>query len=383
MFKVNSRGFGFGWMLILGLTLFVGQSMGVWAQSSIQSRDLSQVILTLSEKQQASLGVRVGMLVPAQGIQWSVSASVVVPPEKQFTITAPYAGQISRLMVGLGDSFKAGAPLAQFVSPALGEVRRLLAEAQIDFKNSKAAAQRDQALFDEGIIPAVRLQLSLSKQEASLAMLQSRQAELNASGLVFESNAGYSTGTLKSPIDGSVVEAFTSVGQRLEPGALLFKIADTSSLQLELQLSPEKAAQLHIGDEVTMPSHAAKAKIVAISRSVDPSQMSKARAVVITKGRLQAGDLVTVNVTTKAKPVTTQPNAPGIQNIWLIPSRALTQFKGRQWLFLANEKGFVAHSVNVLSASEDTSTIECSLPTNARAALTGVSSLLALIQKEE
>ena len=118
-------------------------------------------ILSITTKQQASLGVQVAAVQASTGGQLLASATVVMPPGKEFTVSAPYAGQVSRLLVGVGDSVKAGAALAHFTSPMLGDARRLLNEALLEYKNSSAAAQRDQAMFDEGIIPAVRLQLSL------------------------------------------------------------------------------------------------------------------------------------------------------------------------------------------------------------------------------
>jgi len=119
-----------------------------------QSVGSSFVPLPLTAKQQSSLGVQVASVQASTGGQLLASATVVMPPGKEFTVSAPYAGQVSRLLVGVGDTVKAGAALAHFTSPMLGDARRLLNEASLDFKNASAAAQRDQAMFDEGIIPA-------------------------------------------------------------------------------------------------------------------------------------------------------------------------------------------------------------------------------------
>ncbi|MEY4122406.1 MAG: hypothetical protein RLZZ457_1244, partial [Pseudomonadota bacterium] len=184
-----------------GLCLTVAQTQ---AQSQSQSQS-APVALAISAKQQASLGVQVASVQASTQGQVLASATVVTPPGKEITVSAPYAGQISRLLVGVGDNVKAGGSLANFTSPLLGDARRLLTEASLDYKTASAAAQRDQAMFDEGIIPAVRLQLSRAKQEAAKSLLQSREAELAASGMRFEGdNAGYATGVLKSPLSGTV-----------------------------------------------------------------------------------------------------------------------------------------------------------------------------------
>ncbi len=345
---------------------------------AVQSAAGTPVLLPLSTKQQASLGVQVAAVQASTGGQLLASATVVMPPGKEFTVSAPYAGQVSRLLVGVGDTVKAGAALAHFTSPMLGDARRLLNEASLDYKNASAATQRDQAMFDEGIIPAVRLQLSRSKQEAAQAQLHAREAELVAAGMRFDSNTGYATGTLKAPLSGTVSEAFVAVGQRVEAGAMLFKLADSSQLQLDVQLSSDKAAQLQVGDEVSIASRNAKAKIIGVSRAVDASQSARARATVTTRGSLQAGELVSITVHAKGKASAAKPETQ-----WLVPARAVTQWRGKPWLFVANDKGFEAQAVTLLSSTDDLSLVEAALPAGSKVAVTGIASLRALLQKDE
>ena len=358
----------------LGALLLLAIALG----ASSQALGGASVLLPLNPKQQAILGIQVSQLQSSSGAQLLVSASVVTPPGKEFTISAPYAGQISRLFAGVGDSFKVGAPLAQFTSPMLGDARRLLNEASIDYKNAKAAAERDQAMFDEGIIPAVRLQLTRSKQEAALAQLHAREAELSVSGTSFDVGSGYSTGTLKAPVSGTVLEAFTAVGQRVEAGTVLFKLADASQLQLDLQLSSDKAAQIQVGDEVSLVARSAKAKIIGVSRAVDSSQLARARAVVTTRGSLQAGELVSVMVQARGLL-----NASKGSDRWLLPTRAVTQWKGQPFVFVANEQGFEAKRVLVISSTDDMSIVEVSMPLGAKVAITGIASLRAMLQKDK
>jgi membrane fusion protein, heavy metal efflux system len=346
--------------------------------TAVQSTASAPVLLPLSTKQQASLGVQVAAVQASTGGQLLASATVVMPPGKEFTVSAPYAGQVSRLLVGVGDTVKTGAALAHFTSPMLGDARRLLNEASLEYKNASAAAQRDQAMFDEGIIPAVRLQLSRSKQEAAQAQLHAREAELLAAGMRFDANTGYATGTLKAPLSGTVSEAFVAVGQRVEAGAMLFKLADSSQLQLDVQLSSDKAAQLQVGDEVSIASRNAKAKLIGVSRAVDASQSARARATVTSRGSLQAGELVSVTVHAKGKSGAAKPDTQ-----WLVPARAVTQWRGKPWLFVANDKGFEAQTVTVLSSTDDLSLVEAALPAGSKVAVTGIASLRALLQKDE
>ena len=350
-------------------------SAAAWAQGPEAS---APVALALTPKQQTTLGVQVVPLQAASAGAVLVTASVVAPPGKEVAVSAPYPGQVTRWWVGVGDNVKAGAPLAQFTSPMLGDARRQLNEATLDYKNASAAAARDQAMFDEGIIPAVRLQLSRAKQEAAQAQLQSREAELSAAGVRFDANTSYATGTLKAPIAGVVVDTAGTVGQRVESGAVLIKVADSSQLQLDMQLSNDKASLMQAGDEISIPARNAKAKLLGVTRSVDASQSARARASVTQRGSLQAGELVSVTVHAKGKASNAKPDTQ-----WLVPARALTQWRGKPWLFVTTEQGFEAVPVTVLSASDDTAFVQANLAPSRKVAVSGIAALRGLLQKDE
>ena len=344
--------------------------------------------LTLDAKQQAALGVRIAPIQAALVGQLLASATVTTPPGKDITVTAPYAGQLSRVLVGLGDTVRIGTALGHFTSPMVGDARRQWHEASLEAQNSRAALQRDQALFEEGIIPAVRLQLSRNKDEAAKAAVQSRAAELTASGLRFEGpgsasniGSGYATGVMQSPISGVVVDAFTSVGQRVEAGTVLFKLADTRELQLDIQLSGDKAARLKVGDAVQIPSRNAQARITGVSRALDAGQSAKARAKVTQRGSLQIGEVVSIQLQPGLGTMDSNGKATG--PAWTVPSRALSQWQNQPLIFVANATGFSAQRVRMVSSNDDTSVIEATLPANAKVAITGVASLRALLQKDE
>jgi multidrug efflux pump subunit AcrA (membrane-fusion protein) len=258
----------------------------------------------------------------------------------------------------------------------------------LEAQNTRAALQRDQALFEEGIIPAVRLQLSRSKDEAAKAALQSRSAELGASGLRFDGpssasayGAGYATGVLQSPISGVVIDTFTAVGQRVEAGTVLFKLADPRELQLDIQLSSDKASQISVGDTVRIPLRDATAQIVGVSRALDAGQSAKARAKVTQRGTLQIGDVVSVQLQPRVQARLSSSSGP--QSAWTVPAQALSQWQGRSWIFVASPAGFAAQPVRLLSTNDDTCVIEASLPPTSKVASAGVASLRAMLQKDE
>lgn len=330
--------------------------------------------LVLDAQQQAALGIQLASVQPALGGLWLASATVSVPPGKEVTVTAPYPGVVTRIDAGLGDKVQAGAVLATWSSPMLADARRQTREAQLDAQTAQAALQRDQALLAEGVIPAARLQLSQNKFQAAEAARLAREAELRSAG-TGAASGDYASATLRSPLTGSVVDVAVSVGQRVDTGAVLFRVADTRQLQLDLVLSPEKAAQLKTGDAVSVPSRDAKGVLVGISRGVDATQQAKARARVTVPGSLRAGEVLSVQLHA------TTPSETG--TLWQVPARAVVSQRGQSWLFVATAKGFQPTAVRVQSSNDDQSVVQATLAAQSRVAVTGLASLIALLQKGE
>ena len=329
--------------------------------------------ITLDAAQQAALGVRSTPVLPASQQQLLASATVTVPPGQEVTVAAPFAGVIARLDAGLGDNVRAGAPLALLGSPQLADARRQLREAELDARNAQAALQRDQAMHDEGIIPAARLQITRNRQQVAEAHWLAQQSALKATGL--GAGSDYASGQLSAPRAGTVVEVQASVGQRIEAGAVLFRIADLRQLQLDITLSGDKAARLRVGDMVSVPSHDAKAVLLGVSRSLDASQQARARARVTVPGRLQAGEALQVQL----QPATDAKAPAG----WQVPARALLQLQGQSWVLVATAKGYAPTPVQVLSTNDDSATVQGPLNAQQRVASTGLAALRPLLQKAD
>lgn len=328
-------------------------------------------IVTLDAARQAALGVRTTAILPATAQSLLATATVTVPPGQEMTVSVPMAGLVSRLDVGLGDPVRAGTTLAWLSSPALADARRQLREAELEARQADAALQRDQAMFDEGIIAAARLQNTRSRQQAAQAHWEAQRSALHATGLDLAPD--YASARILAPRAGTVVDVQASVGQRLEAGALLMRIADLRQLQLDIVLSGEKASQLKVGDRVMIPEQEAQARVHAISHSLDASQQARARARVTVPGRLQVGQSVQVQLQTAL------PQGPGA---WQVPARALMQIRGQNLLLVARENGFAPTAVQVVSANDDVAVVQGPLQANQRVASAGLAALRALLQSE-
>ena len=349
----------------------------------VHAQEFTPKPLKLTANQQAAMGVNFTQAISVDVGSVLISASVTVPPEKQAILSAPYPGQLSQMIVGIGDSVKAGSPLAYFTSPQMGDSRRMLLEATLDARLAKEALARDNELFKEGIIPQSRLNITKAKAENANATLLARQSELKAAGINFDDSKdkeafnSYATGALKSPIQGTVVEAHNLIGQRVDTGTLLFRIADITTLNLEINTSGFKAIGIQPGDEIIIASRKAKARVTGVSQAVSASQSARVRAVVEERGTLQMGEVVTATIQTKMKPKGQD------KSLWQVPARAIITWKGQSAVFILTGTGVELQPVSVISSDDDLASIQAPFPAEVKVAVTGIASLKALAQKGE
>jgi len=363
---------------IIGWSLALLATLPSWAQTA-PSANAMQTAQTpspaalaeirLDAAQQAALGIRLGTVQPAQALGLLANATVTVPPGQEVTVAAAVDGVISQLRVGVGDAVRMGAPLADFSSMALAELRRQTRDAEAQARNAQAALQRDEAMFSEGLIAEARVRVTRNHAQAAQAHWQSLLASLRASGLGAE-EGDFAQGQVRAPRAGEVVEVWPRVGQRVEAGAPLFRIADLRQLQLEIALSADKATQLKAGDAVVVPSHGARGVLLGVGRAVDASQQVRARARVTQVGQLVAGATVAVRL---------EPNLAREASGWQVPAEALLRHQGRTWVLRASAQGFTPVPVQVRTSDDAHAVVQGALREGDRMAVTGLAALRPLM----
>ena len=159
--------------------------------------------VSLSPEQARTLGVRFQSIQSSDELNISAHARVVLRPDAQAIVAAPYAGALPRVLVAVGQSVRAGQPVVTFTSPQLYEARRAVAEAESQSRLAQQSLTRDRLLHEDGIIAASRWQSTQARATEAAAMAQARRAELAASGVKLAGNSPFltrqSTCSVRSP----------------------------------------------------------------------------------------------------------------------------------------------------------------------------------------
>lgn len=339
--------------------------------------------LVLSAAEIDNLGIEVAAPNSAQRLSAaSASARVVVPPASEFVVSAPQPGLIARLLVASGDTVTQGQVLGELQSPGFLSVQRDYLDAASANNLTQSQLKRDQQMFNEGIIAKRRLQETHSAaNETETRLAQSRRL-LTLNGMdVATIKTLAATRQLQdamqihSPIDGVVLEQTAHSGQRVDSMEPLFRVADLSTLWLEIQVPQEQINDIELGMKVAIADYAVDqpAEVTMLGRQVDPGTQSVLVRAAITKpgDRLRPGQFVSVQILSATQAEASKP-------VLTVPSHALVHSAGSSFVFARVGDGFEVRSVETSGGDDTQAYVTGELGMQDSIAVTGLVALKAL-----
>ena len=264
-------------------------------------------------------------------------ASVKATPEGKALLTARADGAVVRINKRLADPVRAGETIALLESR---EAANFLAErnaAAARTQAARAAAAREQRLFNARITARQDLEAAMAAQRTAEAELQRAQAAVSAAGVV-----GGRYLAVRSPISGRLTEVDTQLGAYVSAGAELFNVSNPNSIQVEAAVPVTEAQRIVPGDGavVELPNGGiVEAKVRSVTPALDPQSRSATVVLQLTgaPGGLTQGQAVRARISPRQ----------GQKNGIVLPEQAVQQINGRDMVFVAVKGGFQAVPVSV------------------------------------
>jgi cobalt-zinc-cadmium efflux system membrane fusion protein len=209
---------------------------------------------------------------------------IAVNGDRATPLFSPFSGRVTRVIAGLGDTVKQGAPLATIEASEFVQAQNDLSTAAAQVKLARISETRKHALFDAkggslqdwqqaqseltaavAAVGAVRNRLKiLGKSDAQIDALESAQS--------IDPSA-----TLSAPIAGVVVDRQVGPGQYLQAGSgtPVFTIADPSNVWLLANVREADSGLVHVGQTVEVhvlayPERTFAARISYVAALLDP-----------------------------------------------------------------------------------------------------------------
>lgn len=206
-----------------------------------------------------------------------------VDADRATPVVSPYSGRVLRVIAGLGDSVKAGAPLATLEASEFVQAQNDLQLAAAQVKLARINETRKHASYDAkggSLQDWQQAQTDLTAAETALNSVRNRLQILGRSpadiAALETSRSMNPIATLTAPIAGVVVDRQVGPGQYLQAGgAPVFTIADPSRVWLLANVRETDAGLVKLGQSVEVrvlayPNRVFRARVTFVSAVVDP-----------------------------------------------------------------------------------------------------------------
>jgi cobalt-zinc-cadmium efflux system membrane fusion protein len=208
---------------------------------------------------------------------------IAVNGDRATPVFSPYSGRVTRVIAGLGDTVKSGAPLATLEASEFVQAQNDLSTAAAQVKLARINETRKHALYDAkggSLQDWQQAQADLTAAEAALNSVRNRLRILGKSDPEIteleQARTINPVATLTAPIAGVVVDRQVGPGQYLQSGSgtPVFTIADPSSVWLLANVRETDAGIVKLGQSVEVrvlayPKRAFKARVTYVAALVD------------------------------------------------------------------------------------------------------------------
>jgi multidrug efflux pump subunit AcrA (membrane-fusion protein) len=300
--------------------------------------------------------------------------SAVFPATAVRLVSAPAAGVVEAILADSMDQVAAGAPIVRLRSPQLLEWQRDYVQASVQAKLAADKLARDQALYREGIVAESRVQESRAALTQSEAARRQAGQLLKLAGMSDKALASLSASqaispalAVSSPARGVLIERMVEVGQRVEAGAPLAKVAQGKRLWIELQATRRQGELIRPGDAVSLEGCAQVGKVTAAG-----AQLNEASQTIAIRAEFPAlADCVRPNQHVEALVRIRDRERADMR----VKASALVGNGGKEYVFVREPTGFRPVEVRVVLRGGDTATVRGALRPGDEVAVQGVSSL--------
>jgi membrane fusion protein (multidrug efflux system) len=275
----------------------------------------------------------------------------VVESENIVTRSFQRDGQVSDIMVEVGDQFKKGDPLLNFgASPAAVVAYE---QAKTALRLAQGTQARTQKLLDLKL--ATRDQLEIADKALSDAQLAKE---------MFEKQGSTTSEILEAPFDGVVTAISVSKGDRVAAGATLMTLAETDRVRLSVGIEPAQIGRvkpgLAVGLQSLLPGRKPiETEVKTVGAAIDP----KTRLVPVFLGLSHASALPGESL--KAEIMA------GKFEGWVVPRDSVAMDKKGAFVFQIDDEHAKKVNVNVLGSAGDTSVIEGDIDSQKKLVLSG------------
>jgi len=352
----------------------------VSALIALPSIAMAEDAVKLSPEQATNLGVRVVHPVASPTDKTlPYPAQIVIPTPQLWVVSSPVAGMVTGLSVARGDRVNAGQPLVIMESPSFVSQQRDYLQAVAQEILATQQLNRNTRLFQTNAVAKQVLEASQTEARQAGFVVAERQHMLRLSGLsedaiskLTSEAAINATLVVAAPRAATVVDIVASPGQRVEQTASLIRLAQLSTLWVEIAVPASNIRAIRLGAKVEVDGYATPGQVVLVSETADAAtQTILVRADVPNNGELRPGQTAQARIGF----------ASSAESAWELPYSALIRRGEQASVFVATQGGFRLVPVTLLEEDQDHVVVSGAITDKDEVAVGGISALRGILLK--
>jgi len=205
-----------------------------------------------------------------------LSGTIAALPNQDVRVSSLVPGRIAEMKVAEGDHVTSGQLVAKIddrpLRDQLQQAEAAAAQARANLENARLARARNEDLFGRGIAARKEVEDTRTQEKVAEATLRQAEASLALARLQV------SRTEVHSPLTGTVVKRFVSVGEQVDGSAAqpVLEVANLDQVELLANVPATYLGRMRAGQAISLTSAAFLGKVfagrvVAVSPAVDPS----------------------------------------------------------------------------------------------------------------
>ncbi len=354
---------------------------------AVSHAQADQGILHVSPAQQQQLGIQVQSLsVPAADTRSApglrLSGQVISPRNAQTIVSPLLSGHVQEVRVSAMQAVRQGQVLATMISPEAMSLQREYLQLAIQAKLAREKKERDESLFQDGIIARSRVEESRALLIQAEAGARERQQTLKA--------AGFPDAALKQLVQqqqiqpalaiianssGTLTELQLKPGQKIDAGMPVATISKNGAFWVEFQVAAGLAAQIKSGDQIRVAACQDALRVTAVAAHVQTETQNR----IVRAEQSKPESCLQLNQFVEGRLESAQIPAAS----FALPRSAIIQLQGKSWIFIRQPQGYLPVAVNIVQQQGEQSWIravqEKQLAAGVQVVVKGISGLKGLM----
>ncbi|MEJ5352591.1 MAG: efflux RND transporter periplasmic adaptor subunit [Melioribacteraceae bacterium] len=268
--------------IILISALFIGCSENENKADNEIKNETKESFIVLSKEATEKINLKyvTAEIKPLNGFI-KVPAVIITNQNNEALVGSLMQGRVHKVFVNVGDYVKTGQVLMQIEGLEIGQLKGdyLKAKANLDFAEQEY--KRQKTLFEQNVGSQKNYLTAKAEYEKALAEFNAEDKKIHSVGLTHEdienmNKNEHTSGllTIKSPIDGIIVERNVVIGQLVETNTNAFRIINTNIVWADGQIYEKDILKIFGKPSIefsttSIPNQSFKGKVIYIGQVVD------------------------------------------------------------------------------------------------------------------